>query len=378
MKLAYVTKDDPMDLRAWSGLVTYILKSLIYSGLEVMTIGDLKDNDMIAFIKGALYGRIFKKTYYKDVEPSVLKGYASQVKKALASTRYDVVFSPKGLPTTYLQTEKPIVFWHDATFAGLLGFYPGMNNLCAETIKNGNKEEQLVLSKCRLAIYSSEWAAGTAIQNYSVDPAKVKVVPFGANIETNRNKHDIQAILDKKDFGVCNLLFIGTEWLRKGGDLAVKVADQLNQRGLRTKLHVVGCYPPAALPDFVKLHGFISKASEAGQRFLDELFSQAHFFILPTHADCTPVVFPEACSFGLPILTTNVGGIPTVIKNGKNGQAFPLDGDPAAYCDYIEKIFLSRQDYEQLAMSSFQEYVKRLNWTSAGRQVSTLIQEFCA
>ena len=167
------------------------------------------------------------------------------------------------------------------------------------------------------------------------------------------------------------------DWFRKGGDLAVKVAAELNQRGIRTELHMVGCNPPGELPRFVKRHGFVSKASAAGQQQLEDLFSQAHFFILPTRADCSPVVFPEACSFGLPVLTTRVGGIPTSIRNGKNGQAFVLDDGPEAYCDYIEKRMLSKQEYEQLALSSFREYSERLNWTSAGRQVSALIQEFC-
>lgn len=74
---------------------------------------------------------------------------------------------------TYLECAQPIVFWVDATFAGLRDFYPENNNLCQESIKNGNTM-QLALDRCNLAIYASHWAAQIAIDNYKINPNKVK------------------------------------------------------------------------------------------------------------------------------------------------------------------------------------------------------------
>jgi glycosyltransferase involved in cell wall biosynthesis len=378
MKIAYITIFAPSDIHAWSGLGVYILKALQSSGVQTEVIGNLKYQfDFIYKTKEVVYTRLSSKKYHMLWDRILLKGFASQVEKALASSDCDLVFSIWGNPIAYLRSEKPIVFWGDATLAGLMNFYPGYSNLCKETIRDGNKAEQLALSKCCLAIYSSEWAAKTAIKNYDVDPSKVKVVPFGANITTNRTTQDIHLILKHKSLEICRLLFIGVEWFRKGGDLAIRVAGLLNQRGIRTELHIVGYNPPEELPDHVIRHGFISKSTEQGSTMLAKLFSQSHFLLLPSKADCTPVVFPEACSFGLPVLTTNVGGIPTIIRDGKNGHMFPLEADAAAYCDTIERLWSSRQDYEQLALSSFQEYSKRLNWASAGQKVSNLIREFC-
>jgi hypothetical protein len=185
------------------------------------SIGNLRDRRALFFkIKKALYSKILSRKYLRDREPRVLRDYATQVKRCLASIHYDVVFSPGTIPIAYLQTDKPIVFWTDATFAGMIDFYPEFTNLCAETIRDGNRMEQLGLSKCRLAIYSSEWAANSAIQNYDVDPTKVKVVPFGANVNCNRNLEDINSIVKTKSFDICKLLFVGVDWYRKGGDVA--------------------------------------------------------------------------------------------------------------------------------------------------------------
>src|SRR4029077_19841328 len=111
---------------------------------------------------------------------------------------------------------------------------------------------QLALSKCRLAIYSSEWGAKSAIENYDVDPEKVKVVPFGANIECERNFSDIDALVENKNFDICKLLFVGADWHRKGGSRALEVGRLLNARGLKTELHIAGCNPAVELPSFAR------------------------------------------------------------------------------------------------------------------------------
>jgi glycosyltransferase involved in cell wall biosynthesis len=379
MKIAYVTTHDSSDIRAWSGLIYEMYRTLQNRGFHTESVDKLVDsNRYITITKKIFYTKVLSKTYLRDREPATLKSYAAQVERHLAYKECDLVFSPGTCPIAYLQTKKPVVFWTDATFAGMINFYTEFSNLCVETIRNGNKIEQLALSKCNLAIYSSEWAANTAITNYDVDPEKVKVVPFGANIECDRDREDINRLIAGKTFEICKLLFVGVDWFRKGGDIALRVCELLNQQGFKTELHVVGCNPPIKTPDFVKLYGFISKQTEAGRRTLNRLFSESHFLILPSRFECFGVVFAEASSFGLPALATRIGGIPSAINDGKNGKLFSLEEAPESYCDYIVRMTSQRQEYEALAHSSFEEYTGRLNWTSAGKRVHELIYEFCS
>jgi glycosyltransferase involved in cell wall biosynthesis len=379
LKIAYCTTYDSSDVHAWSGLGFYILKTLQDSGFQTERIGKLSDRKSLFFkIKKLLYKQIVSKTYLWDREPAILVDYANQIEKLLSNIHHDVVFSPSTVPISYLQTKKPIVFWTDATFAGMLDFYPEFSNLCAQTIKNGTVMEQLALSKCSLAIYSSSWAANTAIQNYDINPAKVKVVPFGANISCDRNLQDVNTLIENRSSDICKLLFLGVDWHRKGGEKALAVADSLNQQGIRTELHIAGCNPPVRLPSFAIHHGFISKKTEEGRKLLDKLMSESHFLILPSMAECYGLVFAEASAFGLPSLTTKIGGIPTVIKDGMNGQTFLLEEDHEKYCEYIEGLMASKQEYKKLALSTFNEYSTRLNWSSAGKKVHELIQEFCS
>jgi glycosyltransferase involved in cell wall biosynthesis len=372
MKLAYISIFDPTDIHAWSGTGMYILSALQKSGITTKVIGNLKYTyDVIYKTKEVLYSRLFGKRYHMLWDPILLRQFSIQVEKGLDSSSREILFSIWTNPIAYLKVKNPIIFWGDATFANLLNFHPGYRNLCAETIHNGHRVERLALSKCRLAIYTSEWAANTAINYYKTDPAKVKVVPFGANLGSHHIIGAIQTIISNKAFNKCKLLLVGVDWYWKGADIALTVAELLLKRGINTELHVVGCKSPIELPGYVKLHGFVSRD------VLCDLFSQAHFFILPTRADCTPIVISEACSFGLPVLATNIGGITSMVHEGINGFTFPLDTDPDAYCNVIERLWSCRHEYERLVLSSFREYEETMNWSSAGNKVYGLIKEFC-
>jgi hypothetical protein len=80
------------------------------------------------------YYELFHKRYLKDPEPFILKDYANQISIKLSQVKTDIVFSPTTNAIAYLECKQPIVFWADATFAGLQDFYPQYSNLCPETI----------------------------------------------------------------------------------------------------------------------------------------------------------------------------------------------------------------------------------------------------
>lgn len=378
MKAAFVTSSDPSNVQAWSGTIFYMLQAIQNSGIKTFTVGNLREGDWnLSKFKKLFYLIICKKKYLRNREILICKNYASQINKKLTSSEYDIIFSPGTLELAYLETKKPLVIWTDATFAGMVDFYPEFTNLASETIRNAHRLEQMTLSKCRLAIYSSEWAANSAIANYQIDPDKVKVVPFGANINPDRDSIDIMKLINNKSFHICKLLFIGVDWNRKGGDTVLEIAKRLNASGLRTELHVVGCEPPFNTPSFVIRHGFISKKTERGRKQIDQLFSESHFLVLPTKAECFGIVFPEANSFGLPCLATDVGGVKTAIRDGINGWTFPLCASAELYCEKIKMLMSAKDDYKRFSVSCFQEYTERINWNTSGAAVSNLIEKYC-
>jgi glycosyltransferase involved in cell wall biosynthesis len=382
MKLAYITPYNARTLKEpnnWSGTGYFIGKSLQAQALQVEYFGPLKDELKCKFLRKYKYHyhNFYKEVYLKNSMPCTLESYASQITNKLSKVKADLIFSASANPISYLDCEQPIVFWADASFASILDFYPQYSNLCRETIRDWHHLEHLAHQKCRLAIYSSDWAAQAAISHYKVDESKVKVVPFGANIETEYSLDEVNNIVKSRPSNQCKILFLAVEWYRKGGDIALKVATELNQAGLNAELTIVGCKPitEEPLPNFIKSLGFISKSTKQGKAKISQLIAESHFLILPSLADCTPIVLCEANSVGVPCLTTNVGGIPTIIKDNLNGKTFDLTANPCEYSNYILELFSNYSNYLELALSSFHEYQSRLNWSVAGKTVKDLLLE---
>lgn len=383
MKLAYVTTYDARRLKGsneWSGTGYYIAQSLETQGISLEYIGPLKTpitSQVASKLKIRFYRLLHSKNYQKDADPATLKNYAKQVAKRLklSHTKSDIVFSATVNPVAYLECEQPIVFWADGTFANVQDFYPLYSGLPKEVVRDWHQMEKLALEKCRIAIYSSDWAAASAINDYGADPSKVKVVPFGANIESALTFKAVKDAIKLRPVDRCKLVFIAVDWLRKGGNIAYQVAKKLNQSGLKTELTVVGCQPitDEPLPDFVNALGFISKSTSEGKARLQNLILESHFLILPTLADCTPIVFCEANALGVPCLSTVIGGVPTMIHDDINGRLFDRAANISEYCDYIANLFSDYSAYENLALSAFHEYESRLNWRVASREVESLL-----
>ena len=374
MKISYVTIGNALDVHNWSGLEFYIAKALEQHVGEVNYIGNLSIKKKLGLRpKQILYRLIGQR--YDAVRNPFFAAQCSQQVKSLLRPDTDIVFSPGSVATALLETNKPKVIYSDATFAGLLNFY--VYNYCSDTIRKGHYLEQKALDSASLAIYSSDYAAQSAIQNYHVEPGKVKVVPFGANIKHNFSLADIKRIVLNRSRKECNLLFLGVDWKRKGGGLAVNVARRLNEIGVKTSLHIVGIrdIPFRTLPGFVLNHGFISKSTKEGEEKLLNLMAKCHFLLVPTKAESYGLVFCEANSLALPSVTTNVGGISTIIKNNINGKMFGLSDTEEVYADYIASVFCNPTAYDQLALSSYNEYKTRLNWQVAGNTISRLLKE---
>ncbi|MCL2440281.1 MAG: glycosyltransferase family 4 protein [Treponema sp.] len=379
MKIAFVSRQSIYDIHAWSGSVYSISKALKKKDIELYFIDNLDEKRNRIMIKlERLYAKItrklFKKEHYYGVFPITLKYLSCLIKKQLTKDT-DIIFGITSEVIAYLKTEIPKILFADSVFAGKFEYYKSCTNLSNRIKKYLNTLEKNALDNCDKALFTSDWAKDGAIKYYNCDPDKIKVVPFGANIECNRKIIDIEKIIENKKENECNLLFIGVEWERKGAAIALETADVLHNKGINVHLDIVGIRScPVELPDYVTNHGFISKSTEVGNELLDNLFKRSHFFILPTRAECFGVVWSEASSFGLPSLATNTGGVPTAVFDGLNGKLFELSDRGEVYAKYIQTMLSDFNEYKKLCFSSFVEYEKRLNWNTISDNIICLMR----
>jgi len=378
-RIAFASIHDPDDISKWSGTFFSMYHGLKRHGMQVDKIAPLSSPaaELIGKVRTTINRRMLGREYDRYREPGLLSDYARQIEAAVRGRDYQLVFAPSSLPVAKLDIAQPKVFWTDSTFAGMVGFYAEFTNMNPRNERWGHEMERRSLAGSALAVYSPEWATASAERSYGADPAKLLVAPFGPNLDDALTPDEVDRVVAARRLDHCvRLLFIGVDWRRKGGDVADAVAQELARRGIPVELLVVGCDPPPGpQPAYRRPLGFISKRSAEGRRRLRELFLGSHFLILPTIADCTPCVFSEANAFALPVLTTAVGGIPSVIRDGVNGRIFPLGADPGRYADVIAAYRDDHASYRALAVGAYDQFATRLNWPSAVARVAQRMRE---
>lgn len=95
----------------------------------------------------------------------------------------------------------------------------------------------------------------------------------------------------------------------------------------------------------VKLMGAVS-----AEKLKDELLN-ADIFIHPSYIDNSPNSVCEAQILGLPVISTNVGGLSSLIDHKKNGILIPAN-DPYMLATYIKSLSRDRKFASELGMNA--------------------------
>ncbi len=380
-RLLYVSMNDPGDIKAWSGTVYHLAKMLEQQGFPVEYMPNML-RDSRLWQKAMERGRAWlkgEKPAPVDRRLHTAQRFAQLIEKRLQSSDAQIVYCPSSIPLALLKTDRPKVFQTDATFAGIIHQYPELSEYRKDFIDEGHHLERIALQNCDLAIYSSHWAARSAINDYGADPSKVHVIPFGSNLGVELEERAVGQIIRSRLSKKLSLLFIGVHWPRKGGNIALQTARILHERGFDVELNVVGCVPPERdLPAYVQVQPFMDKTRPEDHRKMVEIIQNSHFLVLPSRADCTPIVVNECNSQGVPCLTSDVGGLPEMIKEGMNGHFFSVTAPATAYADTITRYANDGAAYERLATNAFKEYRGWLGWEASGKLVKRAIQQLVA
>ncbi|MCP2727427.1 glycosyltransferase family 4 protein [Limnofasciculus baicalensis] len=300
--------------------------------------------------------------------------FAGNFQKRIKAGPCDLLFCPfSSTELSFLATSLPIVYLSDATVKQINETYKIYST--PEEFILASQEETAAISRANKLVYSSEWAANSAVSDYGANPNKIEIVPFGANVEKEKVP-EVNQILNKCLNSRCRLLFIGTNWTRKGGNIAFETLVSLINQGIDAELLMIGCIvPPEFKHERVKVMPFLNKNIPQQQEQYFKLLLESHFLISPTRADCSPMVFAEANAYGIPVITTDVGGIPTIIRNGRNGYMFPLSASSDEYANLIATNFSDKDTYEQLVRFSREEYETRLNWDTWGQRIYDIMKD---
>ena len=360
-RIAYVSQLDPQDVRAFSGIAHFAFRALQQHVGEVT-----------AFRAPPIPRRWTRRV-------GCALRYALGTGRALGPARFDVAFVLHasnvcaGLPRRI-----PLVYCADVTWQAYEGYYARPLPLRPWQLRLRRALERRCLRRADLLVFSSQWAADSAVRHYGVPAERVEVIPYGANLPLAPHWSEPS---ERAHAPVLELLFLGVEWGRKGGAYALEAVRALNRWGVPAHLTVCGCVPPAdeALPGHVTVIPFLDKGVPADAARFHGLLRRAHFLLLPTRAEAMGLVFGEANAYGLPAITTRTGGIPSVVEDGVNGRLLPLSASGEDFARVIADEWRDREAWVRASHRARQRFEERLNWDAWGRSLhAALARRFSA
>jgi glycosyltransferase involved in cell wall biosynthesis len=220
------------------------------------------------------------------------------------------------------QRKMPMGLWLDGTPTMLDGSTQWTNtargrNKYVKALKR-RLETNYIYKHAAFILPASEKVRRSLLDEYGVDGAKVKVLPNG--IDSKFWDSRLREGRSGEDRPL-NVLFVGGDFRRKGGDLLMKVAgrDEFRQCVFHfvTKEAIRGEGPN------IRVYNNIGPNSTE----LRALYTDADIFALPTRADLHPVALCEAMMMGLPVVTTRVGGVDLAVKDSENGFVIEIDDE---------------------------------------------------
>jgi glycosyltransferase involved in cell wall biosynthesis len=210
--------------------------------------------------------------------------------------------------------------------------------------------ERRIFERSDLVVSFSDWAAASVIDDYGIPASKVKVVRNGVTLPPpltgirTSNGHAPNGHSASNGHGraggnghhvgsngnghigangngahgsgeeLLKLGFIGNGFVRKGGDLLLKVHQE--RFADLAHLTLVTHDPPRGLNG---LRNVDIRTEVPWIELMTSVLPGFDLFVFPTRFDYSPYAVIEAMSAGVPVISTRVGAIPEMIEDGVGG-----------------------------------------------------------
>jgi glycosyltransferase involved in cell wall biosynthesis len=165
-------------------------------------------------------------------------------------------------------------------------------------------------------------AARSLTNFYGLPQDKVTVVGGGASLEelpepTTGDREPV-------------ILFVGSDWRRKGGDVLVEAFRRVREKHPDARLQVVGATEPEPEPG-VEVSGFVGDRDE-----LAALYAKASVFCLPSRFEPYGLAAIEAMAHEVPCVVTP-GALAEVVQHNETGLVV-IPGDVRALSDALIRL----------------------------------------
>ena len=210
-----------------------------------------------------------------------------------------------------------------------------------------------------ISIFLSNWAIGNGIK-------KGEVIPNGVDLDIFKQKERIENKNEKIILTVSRLV------KKNGIDDLIKAGQYLD---FPFKILIIGVGPDEEkLKELVRSKGLEDKVMFKGQVNYDQLpeyYASADVFVRPSLSEGLGNVFLEAMACELPVIGTEVGGIPDFLKDKETGL-FCEVSNPQDISEKIKEIMKDDNLRNHLIKNGLELVKEKYSWDSIASQMENI------
>ncbi len=195
------------------------------------------------------------------------------------------------------------------------------------------------------------------IEQYGLAPDRASAIGAGASVMPG---HPVD--LSTERFARRRILFVGVDWERKGGPELVEAFKLLRERLPDATLTIIGCSPD------VQVEGVDVLGRLPLEQVADH-FHAASCFCMPSRLEPFGVVFVEAMQFGLPVVSTDVGDIGSIVVENETGHVVPA-GDATALSEALVQTLENPENALRLGAAAKHRAVQ-FTWDAVARRIAS-------
>ena len=242
--------------------------------------------------------------------------------------------------------------------------------------------EERMLKRAKRIIAVSDFTRRELHQYYEHYDNKVRVVHNGVDIDkfkpaVDKRKVKLELGFNPDDIAI---LSVGRLYARKGLFTLIESMPRVVKRFKNAKFIISGKGQSNEMKKLVVhaerlgVRDNIVFTGYYPDKKLPKLYQAADVFAFSTFYEHHPFAVLEALSSQLPVVTTNVGGIPETITNGKNGfMCRPFN--PTEFSDRILYLLEHPEAAEEMAFQARKTIVERFDWRIVVQEVLKVYDE---
>ena len=224
----------------------------------------------------------------------------------------------------------------------------------------------------------SHWM-GRTLAARGIEPGRIQVIHCGGDPERFRpdlRQPDLLRTAPERR----TVLFPGRATLVKGAEVLARAIPQVLERFPDAEFYFTG----GAAGDF---HRLAALPAESAARIhflgylpyddLPRVFASADLVIAPTYYEDFPIRILESLASGVPVVASDVGGIPEVVVPGRTGSLVS-PGNPTALAKAISELLADDETRLRLGRGGRKTILDDFSWQKAGARTLELYRELAA